>query len=91
MTDGEGDVASRQPERDRSGLERLPDNVAATERLDRSIRRMRHSTQQTDYTFAVLVLALDRNELITDMLGSDGRDRAHRPGERAAPGRAAPR
>ena len=54
---------------------RFPASPAATERLERSIRRMRYVTERNKkYLFAVLVLALDRHELIADMLGRDGRD-----------------
>ena len=56
---------------DRGAMSRFPDSTAATERLERSIQRSKY---QTDYTFAVLVLALDRHELINDMVGRDDRD-----------------
>ena len=59
-----------------SGLEsRFPASPAATERLERSMRRMHFmAKRKKNYLFAVLVLALDRHELIADMLGRDGRD-----------------
>ena len=67
-------AASGQTPADRPTA-RFEDSTAAVERLQRSIHRTRHeSAQQTGYTFAVFVLALDRDELIIDTLGRDGRD-----------------
>ena len=70
-TGHEAGAAPNQTVADRSARSRFPDSTAATKRLERSIRRARF---QTDYTFAVLVLALDRHELITDMVGRDDWD-----------------
>jgi diguanylate cyclase (GGDEF)-like protein/PAS domain S-box-containing protein len=53
----------------------FPDSTAATQRLERSIRRMHHAKDhQPGYTFAVVVLALDRHELIGSLVGRDGMD-----------------
>ena len=70
-TGHEAGAAPSQTAADRSAMSRFPDSTAATDRLERSIQRSKY---QTDYTFAVLVLALDRHELINDMVGRDDRD-----------------
>ncbi len=70
-TGHEAGAAPSQTAADRSAMSRFPDSTAATERLERSIQRLKY---RTDYTFAVLVLALDRHELINDMVGRDDRD-----------------
>lgn len=86
-------VAPDGPRRaDESPLVRLPDRAAVEERLDRSIRR---ATFRTDYLFAVLVVAVDRLELINDTYGLAARDQllvqladrlvgAVRPGDQVA-------
>ena len=70
-TGHETGAAPNQTGADHSAMSRFADSARATERLERSIVRAQH---QANYTFAVLVLALDRHELITDMVGHDDRD-----------------
>ena len=55
----------------RATMSRFPDSKTAILRLERSILRAKI---QTAYTFSVLVLALDRQEVITDLVGRDERD-----------------